>query len=454
MFGLTDGSRNSFETLCINLVSEKLRQFYQARTFLDVQSKMASEGLRDCADFQLQDGPEILEAFLAPKIGLLYLLDEECEKANGSPTHFLDNVKTQQKDIRSLMSVDSQNLLVRHYGGRSIRYDCATIVATNRNRLTADLVSIFNKNTCNFGFVSYLFTSDVEACAAESNFEAKVVPYVGPAGHTGTRPATFSEDFAYQIDSFLRAAAIGKLHFVHCIKSNSLREYQHLDVDLVRQQVTRSDLVQMFSVVSAGFPYSLTVEEFNERYRFLLKKYYPAETELSQDALEKTKLILECYLKAVDESSMPYVSNQWALGKKHIFLSHGAQQQLNLLKFADSSARPSPNNNNNNDLPSTLTPEQLLRKTAATLGIEPSSVPPPLPANRLYTVNGSRKHCFPQRRVMIEKFSDPTTGAEFRPGDVVTVLGVSANSTHLVINSGSGRTSIVPARSTRLTIRS
>lgn len=87
------------------------------------------------------------------------------------------------------MSVEAQNLLVRHYGSRSIRYDCSTIVSTNRNRLASDLVSIFNKNTCNFGFVSYLFTSDVDACAADANFDAKIVPYVGPTGHTYVKSA-------------------------------------------------------------------------------------------------------------------------------------------------------------------------------------------------------------------------------------------------------------------------
>jgi hypothetical protein len=66
LFGLTDSSHNSFEALCINLVSEKLRQFYQARTFLDVQSKMAAEGLGDFGEFDMQDGPEVLESFLAP----------------------------------------------------------------------------------------------------------------------------------------------------------------------------------------------------------------------------------------------------------------------------------------------------------------------------------------------------------------------------------------------------
>ncbi|CAM6005132.1 unnamed protein product [Sphagnum balticum] len=44
------------------------------------------------------------------------------------------------------------------------------------------------------------------------------------------------------------------------------------------------------------------------------------------------QLILDCYLRAVDDSALPYITNQWALGTRHVFLSHGAYLQLQTLK--------------------------------------------------------------------------------------------------------------------------
>jgi hypothetical protein len=135
------------------------------------------------------------------------------------------------------------------------------------------------------------------------------------------------------------------------------------DTDLVRKQLQRMDIMATAHLCCAGniifiqcirnnnfhvlgLPYCLLLSEFNSRYKFLADRYYPNRTPTNEDTEDDTKvshsrsnkrieyvqLIFDCYLRAVDDSALPYISNQWALGTRHVFLSHGAHLQLQTLK--------------------------------------------------------------------------------------------------------------------------
>ena len=48
-----------------------------------------------------------------------------------------------------------------HYAGR-VDYDSTQLLLTNRDQLPDDIVAIFAKQNCNFGFVSHLFSSELK----------------------------------------------------------------------------------------------------------------------------------------------------------------------------------------------------------------------------------------------------------------------------------------------------
>ena len=56
---------------------------------------------------------------------------------------------------------DELSFGVRHFAGRVV-YDGSLFVQTNRDQLTDDIVAVFARQSCNFGFVSHLFTQEIK----------------------------------------------------------------------------------------------------------------------------------------------------------------------------------------------------------------------------------------------------------------------------------------------------
>ena len=92
--------------------------------------------------------------------------------------------------------------------------------------------------------------------------------------------------------------------------------------------------------MAKGFPHRMRFRAFNSRYRMLARPM----TRLSRQddkAVQDCELILDCYSQAnatqpSSTSQSQYKNNQeWAQGRKHVFLSEGARQRLEggLLSF-------------------------------------------------------------------------------------------------------------------------
>lgn len=71
------------------------------------------------------------------------------------------NVMWQTSNFR-ILRYSSQGLLVTHYDSYDIQYDIVDFPVINRDRLTTDLIKVFDRRSCNFGFVSYLFSPDLK----------------------------------------------------------------------------------------------------------------------------------------------------------------------------------------------------------------------------------------------------------------------------------------------------
>lgn len=114
------------------------------------------------------------------------MLDVECS-VNGSIELYLRKVKTQHRSNPRLFepkSVDQKCFGIQHFAGRVV-YDtsnflgtyartrtqardgvvtkCGVFPETNKDVVPDDLVSVFYKQSCSFGFASHLFGSELKA---------------------------------------------------------------------------------------------------------------------------------------------------------------------------------------------------------------------------------------------------------------------------------------------------
>lgn len=201
--------------------------------------------------------------------------------------------------------------------------------------------------------------------------------------------------------------------------------------------------------------------------------------------IEDCKTICEYFLRSLDDITTKSCMNtvSWALGKRHIFLTEGARQHLELqridrrhnsatliqalwrgwharrrwpalkrsleLRARSRAARPRPQ-------PITCTPppealaercdHKTIQQTCNLFGLDLER-PPPVPPSRSYTISGNQKMGYPQTRIMKMPFTvaagDDGMEVVLVKGDTVMVVGASGRRGHLMVEMR-GRTFPVP----------
>lgn len=149
-------------------------------------------------------------------------------------------------------------------------YDTSDFLDTNRDVIPDDVVSVFGRESCNFGFASHLFGNEIKALLQhpsgseysrnEQVFDEKAnltsVNFLAPRGisfrisptSTASNPenqllngdepvSTLTQDFHTRLDNLLRTLVHAKPHFVRCIRPNEHDSLVEFDRSHVAQQI-------------------------------------------------------------------------------------------------------------------------------------------------------------------------------------------------------------------------
>ena len=200
-----------------------------------------------------------------------------------------------------------------------------------------DLVSIFHKHSCHFGFATHLFNTELKALYSEETVPRGVTFRISPTSSSdllnGDEPvSTLTQDFHTRLDNLLRTLVKSKPHFIRCIRPNESEACDEFSRSFVTQQVRSLQVLETVNLMAGGLPHRMRFKNFNSRYRLLAPiKNVSRKEEL---AFEECHQILEFLRKILeqplDEGSP--LSKDWALGKKHVFLSEGTRQHLEKLR--------------------------------------------------------------------------------------------------------------------------
>ncbi|KAK2714712.1 hypothetical protein QYM36_009062, partial [Artemia franciscana] len=438
----------------------------------------------------------------AKRTGLLSMLDVECQ-TRGTAESYVQKVKTQHKANNRLLNSKSslaRMFAIQHFAGK-VDYDASDFLDTNRDVLPDDLVSVFHKNSCQFGFATHLFASELKALYNGEPAPRGIRFRISPTSHTelvnGDEPiSTLTQDFHTRLDNLLRTLVHAKPHFVRCMRANS-NESVEFDSKTVAPQLRALQVLETVGLMSSGFPHRMRFKAFNSRYRLLapFKRLKRSE----DSALDDCQLILEGFKTAMPAlPPLGHATTSWSLGKRHIFLSEAARQQLETLRTETrhraailiqshyrgyisrkvwrrqldirleamrsrflplkssllqptnqrqqlSRPRPQP-------IACTPPPEALiqanserfdLKSVQQLFGIDKER-PPPVPPARGYTVAGNTKLGYPQTRVMKNSYpEDGSSEVILTKGEIVLVLGSSSRRGMLVVEH-KGRTIDVP----------
>ncbi|KAI4484047.1 hypothetical protein M0804_007503 [Polistes exclamans] len=497
MFGFEDPKPSQLEHLCINLCAETMQHFYNTHIFKSSIESCRDEGIRCDVEVDYVDNVPCIDLISSLRTGLLSMLDVECS-IRGTAESYVAKVKVQHKQNPRLFEprpVDCRSFGIQHFAGR-VTYDASDFLDTNKDVVPDDLVAVFYKHTCSFGFATHLFGSELKALYANDTVPRGVSFRISPTSHTdllnGDEPiSTLTQDFHTRLDNLLRTLVHARPHFVRCIRSNGTETPMHLDRGVAMRQIRSLQVLETVNLMAGGYPHRMRFKAFNARYRLIapFKQLRRAE----EQAVEDTKLILQ---NAQQLKNKFGASTSWALGKRHIFLSEGIRQQLECLRSetrrkaatviqttwrgwrvrrrwplrrtmcvstvigqkklqqattgntgtvqrnvttgtgtgTGTRPRPQPIAGTPPPDPSEKCADQkMIQQTCTLFGLDLER-PPPLPPSRSYTVAGNTKIGYPQTRIMEMPFPEEGEGeVVLLKGETVLVVGASPRRGHLLV---------------------
>lgn len=483
MFGFEDPKLSQLEHLCINLCAETMQHFYNTHIFKSSIESCRDEGINCEVEVDYVDNVPCIDLISSLRTGLLSMLDVECS-IRGTAESYVAKIKMQHKHNSRLFDpkpIDPRLFGIQHFAGRVV-YDATDFLDTNKDVVPDDLVAVFYKHNCNFGFATHLFGSELKALYSIENVPRGISFRISPTSHTdllnGDEPvSTLTQDFHTRLDNLLRTLVHARPHFVRCIRSNSQEIPNRFDRGTVVRQIRSLQVLETVNLMAGGYPHRMRFKAFNTRYRCLapFARLHRIEEKVTEDCL----LILQTVVDAIAKQQNSLVSTSWALGKRHIFLSEGIRQHLEKMRAekrqksatviqatwrgwrcrcrwantrrekelqtptqppvnrsAAGGARPRPQ-----PIAGTPPPDpndkcdnKIIQQTCNLFGLDLER-PPPVPPSRSYTVAGNTKLGYPQTRVM--KMSFPEDGGGDGPvlmkGETVLVVGASHRRGHLIV---------------------
>lgn len=476
MFGFENSEVNQLEQLCVNLCSETLQHFYNTHIFKSREEYSREDGVLSDFGVDYFDNAPCIELLTCQRAGILTVLDKESLFARGSYQNFLQKVKGQHKDSDSFFDPDPESSCfgVSHYNGNVV-YDASSLLNINRDSINDDIICVFSRQNCNFGFATHLFTNDLKPQQGQTTAPKGVLYRISPtpaqeaqspAGTADAPLRTFSQGFQEKIDGLLKTLVQAQPTFVRCIKINTREEPYSFDRGIVSQQIRVLQIFETLQLLQSALANRIRLEAFAKKYSFVSPRKVRG---LEETGYEDCKDILETLMRKVDKPNNDVMFGSWVLGKRYVFYSEVVKQELdklyeerkvkavvtiqcwlrrwicrkrwpNLKRSLELQRKGRQGSKTNHSLVrrSVSLSDELRVDTKAAdqscclFGID-METPPPLPKSRPYTVLGNMKMGFPQNRIMKMDYPDDGSEVLLKKGEVVKVVRASEKRGYLVV---------------------
>ncbi|KAG8276288.1 Myosin [Homalodisca vitripennis] len=338
MFGFEEPKPSQLEHLCINLCAETMQHFYNTHIFKSSIESCRDEGIHCDVEVDYVDNVPCIDLISSLRTGLLSMLDVECS-IRGSSESYIAKVKAQHRHNPRLIEpkpLEPRSFGIQHFAGRVI-YDATDFLDTNKDVVPDDLVAVFHKQSCNFGFATHLFGSELKALYSVETVPRGVSFRISPTSHSdllnGDEPvSTLTQDFHTRLDNLLRTLVHARPHFVRCLRANAAEVPGRFDKATVMKQIRSLQVLETVNLMAGGYPHRMRFKAFNSRYRLLAP--FSKLRRCEEKTMEDCRLILTCLDEKQDlKQPASQVSTSWAFGKRHIFLSEGVRQQLESVRW-------------------------------------------------------------------------------------------------------------------------
>lgn len=318
-----------------------MQHFYNTHIFKSSIESCREEGIVCETEIDYVDNVPCIDLISSLRTGLLSLLDGECS-ARGSAESYVYKMFMQHRNSIRLVHPHEKNnadntkqyekrrFIIRHFAGQ-VKYDAKDFLDANRDIISDDLVSIFCKHNCNFGFASHLFGSELRILYGNENSLPNGRWFrIAPTSHTdligGDEPvSTLTQDFHTRLDNLLRTLVMSRPHFIRCLRSNDIEKSYFFDRNSITGQIRALQVLETCNLMSNGYPHRMRFKQFIIRYKMLAPSRFLHRCE--DKVIDDCKIILDSAIE-IPFNSEYAVSLLYAYGKRHVFLSEGIRQHL------------------------------------------------------------------------------------------------------------------------------
>lgn len=325
IFGFEVFKHNSFEQLCINYANEKLQFHFNDFIFNEELKMYKNEGV-PYEKMSFKDNQRCLDLIEGKPLGLLRLIDEECNLGKGNDRSFANKAHQQfasnGKQPNEYYARNKQYEMlftVKHFAG-GVEYDAQGMMEKNKDTTSDTLLSMCRTSGC--PLIKSLYKVEIDTTPNQAQRNRKG----GPAS-SKKKLKTLGGQFSSQLDGLMVSLRATEPHFIRCIKSNHEKEPRKFTGNLCLDQLKYAGLFEAIRIRKAGFSYRAPHDIFARRYGILkdglvklLKYKKVTELDACQRALEE----------ATQAGAIP--RENWEVGKTKVFLKD-SQDKADLEKF-------------------------------------------------------------------------------------------------------------------------
>lgn len=367
IFGFENFKQNGFDQMCINLANEQLQYFFNQHIFAAEMGSYAAEGLELGGDILFSDNKAALDMFFRRPIGLLALLDEECNFPKASAKSLLNkfNKNLAAEPLYNEVKGDYAFEVV-HYAG-AIHYHAEGYIEKNTDPLPDLIPPCFEASKSSLLRMMYNSEWDLSEAVNDSRGKSKrgltlnatkkgrnktqkksrktlnkrhasqkksrkAGPAPAPSGGGGggkksnkNEPNTVSAHFRISLAGLMSKMGLCDPHFIRCIKPNAAKVPHKWEVDLVLRQLTYTGMLQTVQMRREGYPFRIPFAEFFEQYHGIVWDFkcpMKGDAQTCKELLTKLEEHVDAKREERGLTSITTKLSGWKVAKSMIFLKY------------------------------------------------------------------------------------------------------------------------------------
>lgn len=315
IFGFEHFEKNSFEQACINLANEQLQFFFNQHVFKLEQEEYTKEGI-DWKEIKFVDNQPLLDLFLTKPIGILSLLDEECQFPKATDSTFVEKLNkhfSKNSYYGKSQQTKTNKFTINHYAGK-VTYDSCGWLGKNRDSLPAGLQEMLQGSDNELARL--IFRAQITRTGTLALQSRKSTKHT----RKGKRPTidgarkrkqTVGGHFKNSLQILMERMTSATPIFIRCLKPNHVKVPGKFDSVYIKEQLLYTGMLETIKIRREGFAVRPTFPEFVDKYKIILCK----------PNLSGTKDNCVQIIKASKITG-------WQIGKTKVFLKYYHLEQL------------------------------------------------------------------------------------------------------------------------------